>query len=907
MESNEETIQLIRKFAATRKIPEVGEEALHQAIDRGVLILLQESLPTTLRLCRRLVSASSGFGRRLVFECQRALARAGHMGAKYKEAESAYLKARALVLKDPDPRARIDRALIDVYMYLGDFNESRRRANMATRTFRRLESSSEVAKTNVNYANVLHRQDRHKEAEKLYKSAADHFTAAGDELSAARCFYNRANTLVQLFFFSEAEILYSRSSSIYEKYGYTKDATDSEWGLAWMYMLKGNFHVALKKLNACELSYRRMDVSIRIASCELDRAEVYLQLNLNDDAFNSARRAEKLFKKLGVSYEAAKAALYGAYAALAMGRRRQAINGATRAKSAFAKGGNSFFVGAAELLEAKTVSDSSRRKEIIKRASKRFEDNQLPLWQAICDINSLNDAALSTEAIRRLSENPAVEEIPTVFAAYHVALGDSKAAEADLSSATSHWIKAADRLDAVKSALPPVELRSSFGKNVHSPHLRLVSSKSKSDPLMAAVWSERYKTSGLWAPTASVSKESGKRAEVERQLSELSQCVLNISKSSVDSDSRFTISNSNLREFNKLRRKIRQSFIILEDSDASQAWSQDSIVRQFRKVSQSIPIIQYHIGPIDITCFVHSDKETRTHTIRNGREKLSNLSAKWSFLLENSAMIGKSFSTKEEKHEKKIFDELGELFWIPLEIQSSCEEVLVIPEGQLSTIPWAAIKVNGCSLLDRHRVVLSPSLRHFVNAQKVKSQSTDVAVFIGDTSGLSLANREREMIRERFSERAEVIDPCHRDSWPESGSWDIWHYTGHAHLNVQNPFYSSLTLEDGALFAADLRLRRVKLNLATIAACHSGTEVALPGEESTGFVRSFLEMGSRNVLAGHWSVSDSSTVEWMSVFYENYKTGEKILKSAQFAAKHVRDRYPSAYYWAVFSVFGAGS
>ena len=143
-------------------------------------------------------------------------------------------------------------------------------------------------------------------------------------------------------------------------------------------------------------------------------------------------------------------------------------------------------------------------------------------------------------------------------------------------------------------------------------------------------------------------------------------------------------------------------------------------------------------------------------------------------------------------------------------------------------------------------------------------------------------------------------------SWPISVQARLWHYAGHAHLRADNPFYSYLSLADGPLFAADFRLRKNRVNLVTLAACRSGEQVAMPGEESTGLVRSLLEMGARNIIAGHWPVADSSTSLWMTTFYKQLFAGQRISYAVRKAALKVRERFPSAYHWAAFSIFGAG-
>jgi len=144
------------------------------------------------------------------------------------------------------------------------------------------------------------------------------------------------------------------------------------------------------------------------------------------------------------------------------------------------------------------------------------------------------------------------------------------------------------------------------------------------------------------------------------------------------------------------------------------------------------------------------------------------------------------------------------------------------------------------------------------------------------------------------------------DLLPVAGRAHLWHFTGHAELRSDNPFYSYLMLEDGPLFAADFRLKQCRVNLVTLAACRSGEQIAMPGDEATGLVRSLLEMGARNVVAGLWPVFDKSTALWMNSFYSRYFNGSDILDAHHAASMATRKKFPSAYHWAAFSVFGAG-
>jgi tetratricopeptide (TPR) repeat protein len=126
----------------------------------------------------------------------RALARVTHMSGAHAPALAAYLEARRLASEQPLVRARIDRALVDVYMYLGKFEQSRKSAQSAARVFTRLKADSDLAQTRVNYANLLHRQDRHREAEKLYREAADYFRL---QITLAALFQQSAYALCSIW------------------------------------------------------------------------------------------------------------------------------------------------------------------------------------------------------------------------------------------------------------------------------------------------------------------------------------------------------------------------------------------------------------------------------------------------------------------------------------------------------------------------------------------------------------------------------------------------------------------------------------------------------------------------------------------------------------------------------------
>jgi len=253
----------------------------------------------------------------------------------------------------------------------------------------------------------------------------------------------------------------------------------------------------------------------------------------------------------------------------------------------------------------------------------------------------------------------------------------------------------------------------------------------------------------------------------------------------------------------------------------------------------------------------------------------------------------------------ELLQQIGEWLLDPLDIPARARRLLILPEGPVTDLPWQAIGVVGQPLASKFELILTPSLRHYLHANRITTRSRRIEVFVGSSEGLPHYRSECDVLCEQDRETV-VHEQCRRADWPDGEKARLWHYTGHAELRRDNPFYSSLLLVDGPMFAADLRLLQNKVNLVTLAACRTGQHSFQPGEESTGLVRSFLEMGARNVVASQWAVTDLSTTKWMNEFYQRFLSGENIPSAVRKTALTIRDKYPSAYHWAAFSVFGAG-
>ena len=169
--TEDKLIRYARAFLASGRPAPVDEPALAEACNALIRQTTQHEVTSAVALGRKFVARTKSSRGPLGKMAYRSLGWALLVSGDYSKAEKAYLRARQLNVREPIIRARIDRILIDIYMYLGNNREGRRRARMALATFTRQRAHADVAKTRVNYGNLLHRQDRHREARRLYVQA----------------------------------------------------------------------------------------------------------------------------------------------------------------------------------------------------------------------------------------------------------------------------------------------------------------------------------------------------------------------------------------------------------------------------------------------------------------------------------------------------------------------------------------------------------------------------------------------------------------------------------------------------------------------------------------------------------------------------------------------------------------
>ena len=108
------------------------------------------------------------------------------------------------------------------------------------------------------------------------------------------------------------------------------------------------------------------------------------------------------------------------------------------------------------------------------------------------------------------------------------------------------------------------------------------------------------------------------------------------------------------------------------------------------------------------------------------------------------------------------------------------------------------------------------------------------------------------------------------------------------------------------LYARDVIEIPIHADVVTLSACHSAGTRIYAGEGLIGFAWAFLQAGARDVVAGLWDVSDSSTEPLMDKFYAGIAVGNDpvtALRNAKLALLKGDVRFRKPFFWAPFQIY----
>jgi tetratricopeptide (TPR) repeat protein len=210
-------------------------------------------------------------------------------------------------------------------MHLGRYDEAFLNAEQARGIFKSRGDNLRLARLDVNLGNVLNRQDRFGDALVLYRRAEPVLESFGASRDLAIVLMNIAVCSLGLFDFPSAEATYEGARLLCSTHNMPLLAAQANYNIAYLYYLRGEYARALHLYRESRDFCTRVGDSYHGALCDLDQAEIYLDLRDAENAEKLSWQALANFEDLGFGYEAAKSLAFVGLAAIQKGNLAQAL------------------------------------------------------------------------------------------------------------------------------------------------------------------------------------------------------------------------------------------------------------------------------------------------------------------------------------------------------------------------------------------------------------------------------------------------------------------------------------------------------------------------------------------------------------------------------------------------------
>ncbi|MCP4663406.1 MAG: CHAT domain-containing protein [bacterium] len=324
------------------------------------------------------------------------------------------------------------------------------------------------------------------------------------------------------------------------------------------------------------------------------------------------------------------------------------------------------------------------------------------------------------------------------------------------------------------------------------------------------------------------------------------------------------------------------------------------------------------------------------------------------------AVLANSHRRLVRRQADPVLDELSRLLLDPVAEHLGVRRLLIIPDGALHYIPFAALPIPsppvaaGGSptprpLVAEHEVVTLPSASTLAELRRARDQRRRPAATLAvvanpvfdaadprvrrpagtpEAGGKSTAEPLRPL---PFSgdeakaildlvpaaERLAALDfAAGRAILGKLGDYRLLHFATHGFFDSEHPELSWIALsmvdeegrpQDGTLRAHEIYRLDLAADLVVLSACHTALGPEVRGEGLIGLTRPFMVAGARRVVVSLWQVEDRATAELMKRFYRRMlvdgRSPAAALRQAQLALRR-QEGWEAPYYWAGFVLHG---
>lgn len=821
---------------------------------------------------------------------------------------------------------------IQPLILVGEYDRAFKASERAREIFTQLGEPRRIASLENNVGNIRHRQDRFEEALTHYERAYKTLSELQDWERVAITLHNMAMCLISLNDFPRSLECYQKARDLCVRYDMPLLRDQADYNIAYLYYFRGEYSRAIEMLfatrRACEIS----GDAYHFALCHLDLSDIYLELNLSEEAREMAHEGFLRFERLGMGYEAAKTLANEAIAYGQQGKTVQALECFSKAREMFAREKNLVWPWLLDLYQGLLFFHEGRYLEarrLCVGAAEFFDKtvlrgkavlSRLLLAHIALQIGDLATAESETQAaVAKLSNLQA----PVLLYQTHLLLGQIAASRADRPAAFLAYQEARKALETLRARLQNEELKISFVKNRMQVYEALVdlyldpeSKDISADEAFSCIEAAKSRSmmemifqSGKSLPTgeAGQSEFVRKIRDLREELNwyyhriELEQLRLEeMSRERIERLQQQAQSRENelLRALRELPAQERENAMLEAPADLSLKKLQSilppdaTLIEYYSTGDRLIAVVvtreSVQIKPITIISRV-------THFLHLLRFQFSKfrMGATYADRFKHT-LLSATLSHLESLHAELIS---------PLQGDLRSKHLIFVPHGLLHYLPFHALRNADGYLCDAHTISYAPSATVFALCQQKPASDKSSSLVLGIPD-----EHAPQILAEVQCVAALLPNPdlflgtqatteVLRTRGPDSA---LLHIATHGIYRQDNPMFSGIRLGDGYLNLYDLYQMRLSDKLVTLSGCATGMNFVAAGDELLGLQRGLFCAGAASLLLSLWDVHDRSTAELMQAFYKSFIETNDIASSLQVAMHQIRRENPHPYFWAPF-------
>lgn len=796
---------------------------------------------------------------------------------------------------------------------LGRYDEAIDCGRRALEIFVAHDDLYSAGKIEHNIGNLFWRRDLYRESKPYLESAHARFTEIDDQRQLAMVENCQAYVMTQQNQFREAESVYNSALRRANLNGLTITEAEIETGLSNLYLFEGRYDLALQFMERSRQKYEQLEMLNQSALCELEIADIYLELNLLPEAISAFERAGSRFAELGMQAELARSSLDLARALIRLGDQSSAEAALDRAERCYRNERNPVAVGSVHNLRARMLlasGDLAAAWTENEKAADAFENGEnirLLLFARTLRAEILVGMNRNNDAITELTETLAIADGVSSQSEYlcRVALGKLNSDEAQL-------LAAIDIVERSRSGLSATDLRTSYFEDKLTAYNELIKLRFREQRLEEAfIWHERSRGRTLSDEIENTAGGLTANQNLEAIREELTWYHNRIDRNSL-ADEYERKKAQDLRktarelesQYNELRRRL------LAENPAFQNNKAQFDLDEFRSLLGDTTYIEFLTIDGRISAFVVRETSLEAFPDYADLSEVEREITQFIFQMKTGRFLGQLSKASRvaaierlNKHGQNLFD----LLIRPLGDVMNTRRLTISPAGMMNYLPFHALHNGEQYLIERVEVSYCPGASVLSSCLKKNSPNQHSALLIGVTDAVTPnVAAEIDSIRSNIENSVCLLDEnaTLENLKAESFGKSIVHLACHGKFRQDNPEFSSLVLHHEELTVNDIRDLNLGNSNVVMSACESGLNKVIGGEELIGLTSAFFAAGAGSLVMSLWWIDDSSTKEMMRTFYEQLINGKSLSASLRDAQLRTLGREKHPFFWSPFIVSG---